>query len=129
LDAKLSRVLANHLSESAIAVDDREHIGIEHQRRRLIGLQPSGAHPFEILADANHAVRVVPDEIGIDEPARDRMRFLDAAARGVHDRCDKFGEPRRRYNFHQWISGSGVGALPSRKSKSQPWLACVIWLW
>jgi hypothetical protein len=27
----------------------------------------------------------------------------------------------------QWISGSDVGAVPSRKSKSQPSFACFTW--
>ena len=27
----------------------------------------------------------------------------------------------------QWISGSGTGSVPRRKSKSQPWSACITW--
>ena len=30
-------------------------------------------------------------------------------------------------HLHQWISGSAMGAVPSRKSKSQPWSAWVTW--
>ena len=72
-DTELRRVFADHLTETAIAIDDRERAGIEHHRRRLIGLQPAGAHPFEIFTDADHAVRVVPDEIGVDQTPRDRV--------------------------------------------------------
>ena len=35
-------------------------------------------------------------------------------------------QPVRCDGAHQWISGSGVGEVPSRKSKSQPSLACVM---
>jgi hypothetical protein len=62
-DAKLRREFADHLSEAAVPVDDRERVGIEHQCRRLIRFEPSVAHPFEILGHANHAVRIVPDEV------------------------------------------------------------------
>ena len=37
--------------------------------------QVAFAHPLEILADAHHAVRIVPDEVGVDQPARDGRRL------------------------------------------------------
>ena len=80
-DAEPRRELADHLPEAAIAVDDRERVAVEHDGRRRVRLEPALAHPFEVLADAKHAVRIVTDEIGIDEPPRDRARFGRRACR------------------------------------------------
>src|SRR5436189_3388301 len=77
-DAKLGRIFADHLSKSAIAIDDRERVRIEYQRRRLIRLEPAVARPFEIFADADHAVRIMADQVRIDEATGDGARFFDA---------------------------------------------------
>ena len=47
----------------------------------VLGLSHAFAHPFEILAHAQHAVRIVADEIGVDQPARDRARFVGDRSR------------------------------------------------
>ena len=57
-----------------------------------VGPQVALAHPFEILADAQHAVRIVPDEVGVDEATRDGPRFVGAAAGAFHDGGDEIDE-------------------------------------
>src|SRR5260221_436598 len=122
-NAEPCRELADHLAESAIAVDDRERVAVEHDRRIGVGLEPALANPLEVLADAQHAVGVVADEIGIDEPLRHRARLFGMAAAALHDRRHETDQLRRGNGLHQWISGSAVGTIPSRQSKSQPWSA------
>ena len=99
----------------------------------VLGLSHALAHPFEILAHAQHAVRIVADEIGVDEPARDGARLLGVRAAACMIGGDEIDELCGGNGAHrhprQWISGSGVGAVPSRKSKSQPWSACVTCCW
>ena len=56
--------------------------------------QRAAAHPFEVLRNAQHAVRIVTDEIRIDEPARDGLRFVGIAAGAAHDRGDEVDELR-----------------------------------
>src|SRR4030095_17062123 len=55
-DADARRLLAYHLSEAAIAVDDRERVRIENDGRRLVRTQTAVAYPFEIFRHAPHAV-------------------------------------------------------------------------
>ena len=46
----LRREFADDLPEAAIAVDDRDRVAVEHDRRRRVRLEPAVAHPFEVLA-------------------------------------------------------------------------------
>ena len=75
-DAEAGRELADDLAEPAVAIDDRQRVAVENDRRRGVRLEPSGSHPLEVLADAQHAMRIVPDEIGVDEALRDRSAPL-----------------------------------------------------
>ena len=99
-DAEAGCELAHHLAEAAIAVDDRERVAVEHDRRRRIGLEPARAHPFEVFADAQHAVRIVPDKIGVDEALGDRARLRFAGAAGLHDRGNDGDELRGSDSLH-----------------------------
>jgi hypothetical protein len=100
-DAEARRELADDLPEAAIAVDDRERVAVENDRRRRIGLEPARVHPLEIFADAQNAVRIVPDEIGIDEPLRDRPRLRLARAARLHDGGDDGDELCGSNRFHE----------------------------
>ena len=129
-DAVAGREFADHLAEAAVAVDDRERIGLDDDRRARVGHEPALPHPVEVLADADHAMRIVADEVGVDEPARDRLRLRlraepPAAMIAATRRTSRSAAIVR-------ISGSpapAVGAVPSRKSKSQPSFACVMCAW
>ena len=95
-----ARELPDHLPEAAITIDDRDGVALEYDRRRLIRFQPTVAHPFQVFADAQHAVRVVADQIGVDQPPRDRCGFHGVATGGMHDRGDQRDEPGRGNDAH-----------------------------
>src|SRR5438132_12103470 len=61
----LAGELTHHLTEPAIAVDDRYVVVFENDRWRLIGSQPATARPFEILADPDASVRIVTNQFGV----------------------------------------------------------------
>jgi hypothetical protein len=52
--SELARELADDLAEAAVAIDDNDRLIFEDGRRSPIGCKPAGAHPFQVLADANH---------------------------------------------------------------------------
>ena len=114
----LRRELAGDLAEAAIAVDDRERVVLEHDRGRRVGPQPLAAHPLEILAHADHAVRVVSHEIGIDEAAGNRARLLGIGAASRHhggDEIDELGCGNRAHgdvDFRSWRGGHGDYTKP-----------------
>ena len=99
-DAELACEFADDLPEATVAVDDRDRVALENDRRRLIGFHPPRAHPFQIFADAQNAVRIVADEVGIDEPPRDRRGFDTVAPRRMHDCGHQLNELGRVGLFH-----------------------------
>ena len=96
----LAGELTHHLTEAAIAVDDRYGVAFENNRRSLIRSQPTAAHPFEILADPDDPVRIVPHQVGVDEPPRDHRRFVRVATAATHDRRHQIGKLRRGNGPH-----------------------------
>ena len=72
----------------------------------------------ELRSDlAREDVRSAAGRVGHDEP--DVLRGIALRERGT-----AMAAKQGQEDLHQWISGSGMGAVPSRKSKSQPSSAC-----
>ena len=129
-----------------VAADDGEALGearrdpVPHRVRLRIAVQQQErrAAAADDAVDLRAGGRDLAAS-GIPETARRRPRSpahddhrshlarADRAAPRATRRPARTSLPRRRP--HQWISGSGVGAVPSRKSKSQPSLACVMCCW
>src|SRR5438552_1307100 len=102
---KVAGEFADDLPKAAITVDDGHRVAIEHDARRLVRAYPSRMHPFEVFADADDAVRIVADQIGIHQPARDRRGFLIGTTGATHDGGDESDKYRRCEESHGRGSG------------------------
>ena len=71
---ELHRLLAHHLAEAELAVDDGERVVFEHDLRALVRQNLARAQPVDVGGHANDAVRVVPDEVGLDQVMGDPLR-------------------------------------------------------
>ena len=102
---------------------------MQHEAKERVALQTLnfllagglGVAPDEAIEEGDHdpeddeGVPVGADPVACDRRRRGGEREQEAA---VLERCA---------HGAQWISGSAVGAVPSRKSKSQPSFACFTW--
>ena len=93
-DAELRSELAGDLPEAAIAVDDGDRVAVEDDGGRRVGPQRAILDPFEISRNTKHAVRIVADEIRVDQPARNGRGLLRSAPGAMHDGDDEIDELR-----------------------------------
>ena len=92
-DTELHRLFAHHLPKPELPVDHRHHIVLEHDLERLIGDDLAGLEPFDVNGDADHSVRVVTDEVGLDQVMSDvPVLPRPTTSRGEHV-TDKTLEP------------------------------------
>ena len=89
LDPEVHGLLADRLSEPVAAVDDRDHLGLALDPDALPRHDLAGLHPLQVAAGAEHAVRVVPAQVGAGEPPRDAPGLHGVAAGTLEDRSDE----------------------------------------
>ncbi len=74
---------AHHLAEAELPIDHGQRIVLEHDLERLVGQHLARAQPIDIRRNADDPVRVVPDQVGLDQvmsdlrcvrPSRSRRR-------------------------------------------------------
>ena len=61
------RFLADHLSVTEAAVDEKRGLAVDDYLGVPIGDDHAVASPIDIFADAHHAMGIVTDEIGLDQ--------------------------------------------------------------
>ena len=86
-DANVDGLRRDDLAEAVAAVEHGDDRRIDQARDRLIGHCVARAHPVDIARHAQHAVAVVPGEIGFDQRGGDGARLLGPAA----DALENFG--------------------------------------
>src|ERR1700722_19709615 len=79
-DAEPHRLLANRLPETELAIDHGNRIVFEHDFDRAIGKHLAGAQPLHIRGYPDDAVRIVADEVGLDEMNGDALGFVGLTA-------------------------------------------------
>ena len=84
-DTEVHRLLADRLTETVAAVDDREHLGLALDLDAPAGEDLAVLHPFHVAAGAKHAVRIVSAKIGAGEPPCDASGFHRIAAGVLED--------------------------------------------
>ena len=83
-DSQLRRPLAHHLAEAELAVDHRQRIVLKHRRELTICQHLARPQPVDIRLDADHPMRVVPDQVRLHQIMSDPFvlgRFHPAAAK------------------------------------------------
>ena len=68
------------MPQAELAVHDRDHVVFEHDLNVLIGHDLPGAQEIDIAGNANHAVRIVADQVGLDQVPSDAVGFPGLAA-------------------------------------------------
>ena len=98
----------------------------------LVGQHLAGAEPVDVVRDANHAVRVVADQVGFGQIVADALGFVGVAAGGGENGagqsfqsivCDFHGVPwvLTRTNFCSvWQSGETRPRLPPADIVTSP---------
>ena len=86
-DANVDGLGRDDLAEAVAAVEHGDDRRIDQARDRLIGHGVARAHPVDIARHAQHAVAVVPGEIGVDQRGGDGARLFGPAA----DALENFG--------------------------------------
>lgn len=84
--------LARRLAESVASVNNRDARGLEHNLRCLVRQDLPRPHPAEILRRANDSVRVVADQVRLDEVAGDSLGFRGGASRRRERALREFAE-------------------------------------
>ena len=69
VDAELHRLFADGLAETELTVDDRDGVVLEDDSGSSVGEHLAGFEPLHIGEHANDAVRIVADQIRLDECA------------------------------------------------------------
>ncbi len=79
LDRQSHRAVGNDLAKSAAAIDDGRGRGSLDHLHFLFGLQSPGIDQLDILRHAQHAVRIVPGQVGFDQVGGDERRMFTRA--------------------------------------------------
>jgi hypothetical protein len=61
-----------HLAHRVAAVDDRDGAGIDHEGRLGNGRADAGLQPRQVPGQAQHAVRLVTPQVGLDQRVGDQ---------------------------------------------------------
>ena len=80
LDRHVHRGRAERLAEAAVAVEAEHRPAIDDHARRTPCAHVAGGEVVDVLRDEPDAVRVVPGEVRVDQPARDLPRLARVAA-------------------------------------------------
>ena len=87
LDGQSHGAIGNDLAESAAAIDHgRCRMSLDHLHF-LFGLQSSGIDQLDILRHAQHAVRIVPRQVGLDQVRGDERRVFARRAGSLENRA------------------------------------------
>ena len=97
---ELRRLLAHHLAEAELPVDHGQRIVLEHDRERLVRQHLARAQPVDISRDANDPVRVVPDQVGLDQIMSDPLVLGRPAAGGGEDVADESARGGHERRMH-----------------------------
>jgi hypothetical protein len=65
-----------HVPDPVVAFDDCDRAAVDYKLRRRHRLHHAVQHALEIPAEAQHAVRLVPPEVGLHERVRNEPRIL-----------------------------------------------------
>ena len=99
-DRHLGRTAGHHLAEAELSVEHCQTWRRENGERLGVRHKLFVAHPLDVRSDANHAVRIMADQVGIDESPRDRRGLGRIATGALHDCGHQLDELCRRKDFH-----------------------------
>ena len=85
VDSELHRLCAHHLAEAELSINDSQRVVFEHNLERLVGKHLARAQPIDVGRNADDPVRVVPDQVGLDQVMRDLDAFDRATTGGTKD--------------------------------------------
>ena len=71
---------ARHLAQTGLSVESQGRLIVRNQRRTPAAQDDSRIEIGEVGRHPKHAVRIVPDQIGLSEAEGNRVRFLLIAA-------------------------------------------------
>ena len=80
IDAKLHSLLTDTLSESTIAIDYSEYVGLADYAQGLSGAEIAGFEPADIPGDPDDTMTVVPWQVGRWTVPGNPLAFAAAAA-------------------------------------------------
>ena len=92
----LHRLLADDLAIAEAAIDKRRNAAVDDDLDVAVGQHHAGAGPIDIFLDADDAVEVVPDEVGLDQMVGDDRSLVRIGAGGAKNVLGECGEPVRR---------------------------------
>src|SRR6202012_2952158 len=84
VDPKLHRLLADALAEAVLPIYDGNRVVLEGNLQALVGEDLPFFQPLDVRRHANDAVRIVADQVGLDEMRGDAVRLRRLAA-GTHE--------------------------------------------
>ena len=99
VDRRLHRLLADDLPIPELSVEHGDGIGLADHLGFLVGHDRAVLHLPDVLRHPDHAVRVVPGQVGIDQTRRDLSGFFSRRARRCEDGCRELPQPVCR-NLH-----------------------------
>ncbi len=104
-DAQLRGLLADCLAQAVAAVDHGDHVVLKIDANVLVSQHAAVFQPGDVRGNADHAVRVVPHQVGFGQIAAHPLRFgVVAAGRGE----DGAGNPGELVvvDLHEMVSSS-----------------------
>ena len=124
LDADPDRLRPDGLSVAEFAVDHRQRRRIDHQLDGLVGNDRAHLLPPDIDRHADHAVAVMPGEIGCGEIGRDAPGFFGRRIRMAENLRNEVDQIWNLDRDHVWIFAPVLGSGPTAACAGPSSLPC-----
>ena len=89
-NAQRHRLLGDRLAQPHLTIDDRHGVILEDHRQPLIGQHFPLVQPADIDRRSDHAMRIVPSQVGLNQVIGHDRRLVRLAARRHKDLRDQF---------------------------------------